>query len=99
MLVFCRTICDFIFCAAEREKPDAKEGNERKLIGGKNARPQPDLLPREKEQQPRIFSIVEDCLANPIAGFSVKAANVSPSPSVFASLRRDCKSEPRRSAA
>jgi len=55
--------------------------------------------PQEKEQQPRIFSFVEGCPANSIAGYSVKAANVSPSPSVFASLRRDCKSAPRRSAA
>jgi hypothetical protein len=68
MLVFCLTICDSIFCAAER-----------KLIGWKNARPQPDLLPQEKEQQPRIFSFVEGCPANPITVFS-EAADVSPSP-------------------
>jgi hypothetical protein len=46
MLVFCLTICDFKFCAAGRKRPDAKEIKERKLIGWKNARPQPDLLPR-----------------------------------------------------
>jgi hypothetical protein len=49
MLVFYLTICDFKFCAAGRKRPNAEEIKERKLIGWKNARPHPVLLPQEKE--------------------------------------------------
>jgi hypothetical protein len=44
------------------------------------ARPQPNLLPQEKEQQWCAFAFADGHLANPVAGFSKKAANGSPSP-------------------
>jgi hypothetical protein len=39
----------------ERKRPNAKEIKERKLIGWKNARPHPDLLPQEKELSESVF--------------------------------------------
>jgi hypothetical protein len=52
------------------------------------------------EDMPKCgFRWVEDHPPNSVARHFKHAAKVSPSPSVFASLRRDCKSEPRRSAA
>ncbi|MGH7992436.1 MAG: hypothetical protein ACREDQ_02895 [Limisphaerales bacterium] len=45
-----------------------------------NARPQPGLLPQEKEQQLRISDFGNGCPANPVARAFKAAANDSPSP-------------------
>ena len=71
----------------------------------------PALSPGERESTSRHWTIsrsrcsprfgVISCEThdNPAHRMAQNVANNSPSPSVFASLRRDCKSEPRRSAA
>jgi hypothetical protein len=60
----------------ERKRPNAKEIKERKLIGWKNARPHPDLLPQEKEQQLGVPNVMDNRPANPIAGFSVRRRTI-----------------------
>jgi hypothetical protein len=48
-----------------------KEIKERNLIGWKNARPHPDLLPQEKEQQLGVPNVMDNRPANSAAGIPV----------------------------
>jgi hypothetical protein len=80
MLVFCLTICDFNFCAAERKRLNVNEIKERKLIGWKNARPQPDLLPRGEGTATAHFWFCGGLSGKFSHRYSGEMADVSPSP-------------------
>jgi hypothetical protein len=56
-------------------------------------------LPQERKWQLADFGCADERPTNPVARIYLETANDSPSPSVFASLRRDYKFEPRRSSA
>jgi hypothetical protein len=64
-----------------------------------DARPHLYPLPQERILPITVSGYSFAHPANPVARISKQTENDSPSPSVFASLRRDYKFEPRRSSA
>jgi len=73
-------IYDFQSLNVVRVRFKAWKIKERKLIGRKNARPHPVLLPRKKEQQPLVSGVMDNRPAKPVARIFKVAANYSPSP-------------------
>jgi hypothetical protein len=87
MLVFCLTICDFKFRVTGR-KVECEENQGKKTDWLEDARPQPDLLLRGEGTATTHF-FCGGLFGKFSRRYSGETADVSPSSSVFASLRRN----------